>query len=111
MGRTERAIVLLALAAAGSGWAVPAPAEAQNATQDSCTEFSQALISQVYSASPWQIGAAVQQAVAQLAELLQNPSLQSTMTRDASELGALTGAPTPTVTVTPNDSQEGGLAT
>src|SRR5437867_3932606 len=79
VGRVERAIMLLALAAAGGGWAAPLPANAQNPEQplqDSCTSFAQSLASQVYSASPWLLSAAAQQATPALRQILEGTSLQ-----------------------------------
>jgi hypothetical protein len=110
--RLERAIVVLALAALGGGLAAPSPASAQNTSQslqDSCTSFSQTLVSQVYSASPWLAGAVEQLASPEFRQRVQERALQALMAPDSNELGSLVREQMPTVTVTPNDSSQGGL--
>jgi len=109
----RQVVVSAALMAATGSLLAPGPAHAQvgsNQTmQDSCTSFAQSILQQAYQASPWAASVFEQQAAPELLQVLQGRSLQSILAPDSGELGQLVGVQVPTVTVTPNDTSQGGL--
>src|SRR3954454_20407958 len=107
----QRALLVSALIGADATSTAPSASAQTNVgeLQSSCITAAQSLANRMFAADPWEVAAAVQQAVPQLQQLLQSASLQSSISSDFPRLGTITGAPSPAATVTPNDSNYDGL--
>jgi hypothetical protein len=100
--RVERPVVLGALLALGHGLSVPVVAEAQgtaDASDASCSSFSQALLSRAYGTTPWQIAPVEQVASAAFQQAVTSSVLEALFTQYGNELGALQEQQAPTASV------------
>jgi hypothetical protein len=109
-GRVKRGIVFAAALTLSGGLGAPSAAGAQGSEplqEASCTRFSQALLTQAYGDSAWQVAAIEQRASAAFQQATTSSQLAALFTQYGNELGALQEQQAPSASISTESSADG----